>query len=119
MTYDTTSTPLRLLAVWGVIVLVTRCATVYEGKYAWSEGWRAAEAVEVTAASEIERPRFYDCVRTAAPEQLANSKFAVVKYREMSRTNRRAILVQPDQSFARGDLVCVKADDCLTPLVVR
>lgn len=61
-------------------LLLTGCAsTVYEGKYDWSEGWRKAEVVAVKTAAEMERPRFYTCVRTATPEQLASTRFAVVK----------------------------------------
>jgi hypothetical protein len=100
--------------------LLSGCAsTVYEGKYDWAKGWRAAEVVEVTTAAEMERPRFYECVRKAAPQQAESGKFVVVKYRQMSRTQRRAIPLQPGQTFAPGDLVYVKAGDCVTPVVVR
>ena len=112
-------TALRLLALCASAAFLTGCATVYEGKYEWSEGWRAAEVVEVTTVAEMERPRFYECVRKATPGQAASGKFVLVKYRQMSRSQRRAIPLQPGQSFAPGDPVYVKVGDCATPLVSR
>jgi hypothetical protein len=113
---------MRVIAASALIAgtLLSGCAsTVYEGKYDWADGWRAAEVVEVTTAAEMERPRFYECVRKATLQQAESGKFVVVKYRQMSRSQRRAIPLQPSQSFAPGDTVYVKAGDCGTPLVTR
>ena len=110
----------RLAAGALCILALAGCATApYEGKYAWSEGWRKAEVVNVQTAAEMARPRFYTCVRSASPEQLATARFAVVKYREIPRTQQYAVLLQPDAKMAAGDAVYVKADDCKTPLVQR
>ena len=101
-------------------LLLTGCAsTVYEGKYDWSQGWRKAEVVAVQTAAEMERPRFFTCVRQASAEQLATTRFAVVKYRQMSRTQRQAVSLQPGESTAVGESVYIKAGDCRTPLVHR
>lgn len=101
-------------------VLLGGCAaTVYEGKYQFNEGWRAAKVVEVLSASEMERPRFYDCVRDSSAEQLASTKFAVVKYRNMSRTQRRAVPLAPGQAFLAGETVYVQVGRCDVPLVRR
>lgn len=98
-------------------LLLTGCAiTVYESKYDWSEGWRKAEVVAVQMAAEMERPRFYTCVRTATPEQLASTRFAVVKYKQISRTQRRAVPLQPIDKIASGDVVYVKVDNCTSPI---
>jgi hypothetical protein len=102
----------------GAILLSGCAATVYDGKYDWSEGWRSAEVVEVAAASEMERPRFYDCVRRATPEKLATTKFAVVKYRSMSRTQRRAVPLAQGQTLRAGDPVLVQVETC-DPAVER
>jgi hypothetical protein len=89
------------------------CASsVYEGKYDWRDGWRAAEVVRVQTAAEMERPRFYECVRKASPEQLANTRFAVVKYRAMSRTRWRAVPLPPGSRVAAGDRVYVDVGNC-------
>ena len=113
---------MRVIAASALIAatLLSGCAsTVYEGKYDWSEGWRAAEVVEVATAAEMERPRFHKCVREASPEQLANTRFAVVKYRQMSRTQRRAVPLGTADKVAPGDPVYFKEGTCNTPLVHR
>lgn len=110
----------RLAAGALCILALAGCASApYEGKYAWSDGWRKAEVVRVQTAAEMERPRFHACVRNASPEQLATARFAVVKYREIPRTQQYAVPLQPDAKVAVGDAVYVKAGDCKTPLVER
>ena len=116
----TAFSPGRLAACTLCILSLAGCAsTLYEGKYAWSEGWRKGEVVAVRTAAELERPRFYTCVRNASPEERAGANFAIVKHRAMSRTHRRAVLLQPGREGAAGDAVYVKADDCNAPLVLR
>ena len=89
------------------------------GKYAWADGWRRGEVVFVQTAAEMKRPRFYTCVRDASAEQLTTTKFAVVEYREMSRTHRYAIPLRFGDKAAVGELVYVKVDECGAPLIHR
>jgi hypothetical protein len=112
-------TTLQLAGAISLSVLGGCASVVYEGKYDWSEGWRSAEVVAVQTAAEMERPRFHKCVRTATPEQLASTRFAVVKYRHMSRTQRRAVPLEAADKVAPGDPVYFKEGDCNTPLVHR
>jgi hypothetical protein len=112
-------TTLQLVGALALFTLGGCASVVYEGKYPWSDGWRSAEVVAVQTAAEMERPRFHKCVRNASLEQLATTRFAVVKYRHMSRTQRRAIPLQSGQFFTPGDLVYVKVADCGAPVVPR
>lgn len=94
------------------------CASApYEGKYAWSDGWRETEVVGVQTAAQMVRPQVYTCVRSTSTEQLATTKFAVVKYRRMSRVQRRAVPLQVDDKVAVGQKVFVKVNDCNTLLI--
>lgn len=119
MTQERTGPDGRFVGLAAACLLLPACATVYEGKYAWSDGWRAAEVVQVTTAAQMERPHFHECVRKAAPGTAGASTFVVVEYRRMARKQSRAVPLQAGQSFAPGDLVYVDADDCSTPLVSR
>lgn len=103
----------------GAGLLLAGCATVYEGKYGWRDGWREGEVVRVQTASEMDRPRFYRCVRQATAEQLTSTRFVEVKYRQMSRANFSAVPLGAGQSVRPGDLVYVKVGDCKTPVVPR
>lgn len=67
----------------------------------------------------MDGPRFHDCVRKGTPQQLATSKFVIVKYRQMSPTNRRAVPLHEGQLFNPGDLVYIQAGNCETPVVPR
>ena len=109
--------PLYLAGALGLLALAGCASTPYEGKYAWEEGWRKGEVVAVQTAAEMVRPRFFTCVRQASAEQLASTKFAVVKYRQMSRSQRRAVPLQPGDTAAVGERVYINAGDCNTPLV--
>lgn len=117
MTQERTGLDGRLVGAAAACLLLPACATVYEGKCAWSDGWRAAEVVQVATPAEMERPHFYECVRKAAAPSTVTSRFVVVKYRQAPRTQWRAVPLQAGQSFAPGDLVYVRASDCETPLV--
>lgn len=112
-------TTLPLLSAVSLFALAGCASVVYEGKYDWSEGWRSAEVVAVQTAAEMERPRFHKCVREASPEQLATTRFALVKYRHMSRTQRRAVPLGAADKVAPGDPVYFKEGTCNTPLVHR
>lgn len=110
----------RCVGVAAALLALAGCANaLYQGKYEWSEGWREAEVVAVQTPADMERPRFYTCVRNATPEQLATTRFAVVEYRQMSRTKRRAVPLQPSDTAFVGEIVYIKASDCSTPLVHR
>ncbi len=100
----------------GALFLTGCASTVYEGKYAWSDGWRKAAVVAVQTVTEMERPLFYTCVRSATPEQLASARFAIVKYRQVSRTQWRAVPLQAADKVSSGDVVYVKVDDCTAPI---
>lgn len=96
------------------------CATLYEGKYDFSEGWREAEVLEVVPLSGIGRPNFYTCVRNAsASEKQADTQYVILKYRRMSRSARHAQPLQTGQQWTPGEKVYVKVSDCTGQIVRR
>ena len=113
-----TSYFLRTLTAALGVLASAGCATApFEGKYAWSEGWRKGQVVAVQKPSELQRPSFYNCVRNASLEQRATGRVAVVKYRQTPRRRLHAVFLQPDDKVAAGDDVYVKVDACETALV--
>lgn len=106
------------LLVIGALALLS-CATVSAEKFAWRDGWREAEVVDVLLGSEMARPHFFKCSRPATAEQLATTRYAIVKYRSMSRVRKRAVPLEPSATFARGDALYVNVTDCSTVPVRR
>lgn len=105
-----------LAAAW----VVSGCAaTAYEGKYDFSDGWRKAEVIEVSPASDLERPDFFTCVRQADPQQRSGGQFVVMKYLRMGKAVQHAQPLQPGQRWSPGDRVYVNLSDCKGEIVAR
>lgn len=103
----------RWAAGGALLVALSGCAsTVYEGKYAWDQGWRQAEVVRLGAASELGGRHFSDC-RYRAPQGTALAeRYAVVSFRYMGRSRRGVVPVLPGASFASGDRVYANVREC-------
>ena len=94
------------------------CATTDEGPFAWSQGWRKGEVLDVVKPASMARPRFFRCIREADPAQL-QSDFLVVKYLQMGRARQTAVPAPADGHLRQGDLVYVNLEDCHLPVVAR
>ncbi len=95
------------------------CATVYEGKYEFSQGWREAQVVEIAPASQIEWPEFFECIREGSPQERATESFIVLSYRRMGKTAKRAAPLSANPQLRVGDMVYVNASRCDSPVVKR
>lgn len=107
----------RALATGLLAMVVTGCASVYEGKYDWKEGWREGTVVQVGTASELGKPQFSDCREKLPAQMVESGKFASVSYSHMTRKRRRVTPLQPDESFRPGEEVYVNVSSCTAPLV--
>lgn len=110
----------RWTVAGAVLAALSGCASaVYEGKYAWDEGWREAKVVRLAAASELGGRHSSDC-RYRAPQGVAPAdRYLVVSYRDMSRTRRAVVPVAPADSFVSGQPVYVNVRECSASLIVR
>jgi hypothetical protein len=83
----------RLVVSLLALLAATGCASsVYEGKYAWDDGWRKAEVVRVGQASEFGGRHFSDCrFKLERGEFSPSDRFVVVSFAYMSR-QRRGVL---------------------------
>ena len=109
----------RISSSIGLVLLLTGCTTLYEGKYDFREGWREARVSQIAAASQIQRPDFLECIRKATPQQRDGKPFVVLSYKRFGRTAKRAV-PQPSTSQVRiGDSVYVNLSSCEGPIVQR
>ncbi len=99
--------------------VLSGCATSYEGKYAYADGWREAVIQKIGNASEIAMPQFSDCRENLSAQQLATTRFALVAYRRMGRMQRNVVALQTNDVSAIGQAVYVNVADCNAPLLAR
>ncbi|MFC3146941.1 hypothetical protein [Piscinibacterium candidicorallinum] len=78
-------------ALWATCIGLVGLAgcTVYDGQFAWTDGWKRVRIVEILPPSEISRPGTPDCRN--APEAATTSLFAVVDVPTAGRVRRATI----------------------------
>jgi len=99
-------------AVGLIGAMLAGCATVYEGKYPFSEGWRKARVEEIGAASALTQSSLNDCRSSATAEQLATRTYALLSYVDFNHRRTRVVALPPGASFKTGALVYVKLRSC-------
>lgn len=111
-----TASLLARIVLIALTAMLGACATVDDGPFAWSKGWRQGEVLEIAKPAQMERPRFFRCIRDADPRE-TDAAFLVVKYLQRGRAQRTAVRAPIGESFRPGDLVYVNLGDCsLSPV---
>ena len=98
--------------------LATACTTPYEGRYDFYDAWRKGKVIEVGTAQSLGRSSPRDCRKDATP-RAADTRYAYVQYRGISRPTSRIVPIGADSNLKAGDLVYVKVDDCNAPVPLR
>jgi len=88
------------------------CATVYEGRYAFNDGWRKATVEEVDSAARLQGTALSDCRRDASAVQLLSGQFALVSYADFGHLRRRIVTLPPHPRFHAGDTVYIRFRSC-------
>ena len=93
------------------------CATVYEGKYPFNDGWRKATVESVGEAPEITKRATKDCRIDFKGDM--HSQFARLTYSFSARMRRSAIVPVPRGVLPKpGEVAYVNPRKCrLVPLV--
>lgn len=110
---------LRSAALAAALVLLAGCATVYEGGYQRSEGWRRGGVVETVDGGALERPTYWTCTRGLSREQREAKSFVLVWYVEGKYKNYYVASAAPAHSFVAGQAVFVNVRRCDDALVAR
>lgn len=101
-------------ATVGAVVVLAGCATVDDGPFPWSKGWRKGVVLEVARPADMASPRFFRCVREAEIRD-RQAVFVVVKYLQRGRAQRAAARISAGSIFEVGDQVYVNVGDCAVP----
>jgi len=97
--------------------LLAGCATdVYEGQYAFRDGWRRGKVVKVVNGANLERPGFWECTRRMTQAERLASDFAVVSYRGVSRQSTYAVPLMAGTRLQPEDKVYINLNTCHSPV---
>lgn len=99
-------------AVGLLFAVLAGCATVYEGRYPFSDGWRKARVEEIGAASALTQFSLNDCRSSATPEQRATGVYALLSYADFGHRRTRIVTLPPEARFVKGAAVYVKLRSC-------
>lgn len=88
------------------------CATIYEGKYAWSQGWRDIRVEQILRGSEIDDPGFWNCLRSKSADEIATGSFALVVYLQSGRRKRSMVPLGSANNSRVGDRLYANLSTC-------
>ena len=110
----------KIAAASVALLALAGCASdLFEGKYAFSEGWRKATVLRVEQGSAVEDPRFWSCLRNVPVAATANRSYVVVAYHQTSRHRKHLVEAPPDMQLGPGDNVYVNLSRCDDAVVRR
>lgn len=104
-----------------VLVLLTGCATVYEGKYDWSKGWRIGVVTRVIPVDQLKPNEVPEC--RASPmtveKMKQNATWVKVGYRMGRMRFAVSAPVTTEDQFKVGDPVYVNSLSCEREVLPR
>ena len=100
--------------------LVSGCAsTMYDGKYAWEDGWRQAKVRKIGTASELGGRTTFDCRQKLPEAQVASSQFVVLGLIDFARYRHQVVPVEAGHAFSKGEEVLTNVRRCDPPIARR
>lgn len=95
------------------LTLLAGCATVFEGKYAFADGWRRGGVISVVSGSELERPAYWRCTRDLPADDIQQKNYILMWYAEPGwKSYTVAEAVGNAFELRKGDPVYVNVWDC-------
>jgi hypothetical protein len=98
--------------------LTTACSTFDDGPYAYGQGWRRAQVLEVSDGRSAPALGGKDC-RSAQPANASSARYAVMSYSYGGNPNTRAKRIVPVQdgiALGVGSWAYINVLDCAQPL---
>lgn len=111
----------RSVAAWLAAVAsatsISGCATVFEGKYKFSDGWRRATVVRAESGTSIKNPRFWECTRRVTEAELVSRDFVLLRFRGVNRAETRMVPAVPGLDLLPGEKVYLNLSTCEQAIV--
>ena len=102
-----------------MVTALSGCATVFEGKYKFSDGWRTATVVRAATGDSIKNPRFWECTRRLTEAELVSRDFVLLRYRGVNRAENRMVPAVPGLELQPGEKVYLNLSTCEQAIVKR
>ncbi len=101
-------------ALAAVAVLAAACAPVYEGQFAYDDGWRTGKVTEVGHGWAIHEPATHDCRKEMPARVVAQRSFARVTYSEARNINSMIVALDEEEEAGTkpGNEALVDTHDC-------
>jgi hypothetical protein len=102
------------MRIWfGVAASLAGCAApVYEGKYAYADGWRLAKVTQVGNGYALIANSTRDCREELPPEKVARRKFARVTFTSARNFHADIVPVAPGSPVEEDGQAYVNMDRC-------
>lgn len=95
------------------------CANnIYEGRYAWDDGWREGTVAAIGVGAELAAEATKNCPSTDGMTQ-ASGRYATIQYKKMGRSAWRTLPIPTESLWKTGDLLYINVQNCENPLQPR
>lgn len=98
----------------GVLVLLAGCATVYEDRYAFADGWRRGTIDAILPLEQVHQRQVRQCPE---PKPQADDVWVVVRYRRFDHTLKLAIPAPRDKWRVEQKVFVNLRSECVDALV--
>lgn len=109
----------RLWTTLLVASAVTGCASMEEGPYRFSDGWRHAKVVEVVPGADVKRPRFWECLRGVSEQDRLRRTYVIANYRGVNRHQDHLVPLPDGEVLRPGEKVHLNVSTCENAVVKR
>lgn len=109
----------RVILIVVVLSAAVGCASMDEGPFKFSEGWRDATVVEVLPGADVKNPRFWKCLRDMPEEERLRRTFVVGSYRGPHHRQKHLVSAPAAEALRPGDKVHLNAGACENAIVRR
>jgi len=102
-----------------LLAALAGCASIDEAPYMFSEGWRDAKVVEVVSGADVNRPRFWKCLRDVPEQERLKRTYVIASYRGPHHRQQHLVSAPAGEALRPGDKVHLHASACENAIVRR
>lgn len=102
-----------------LLLALAGCASMDEGSYKFSDGWRHATVAEILRGADVTRPRFWTCLRDVPELERSGRTYVVATYRGPHHRQSHLVSAPIGEVLRPGDKVHLNVSACENAIVKR